>query len=186
MAEAQPDLWIFAYGSLMWRPDFRFAERHRAEVEGYSRALCIHSHLYRGTVERPGLVFGLDRGGSCVGVAFLIAPEERERTLDAVRQRELVTSVYKETHVPARLSDGRVVDAITYVADHEHPQYAGILPVDDAIRVVLGAEGISGRNVDYLWNTQVHLLELGVHDPTLAMLCDALQHAGNSGTASRA
>jgi glutathione-specific gamma-glutamylcyclotransferase len=185
MAEAQPDLWIFAYGSLMWRPDFTFAERHRADLEGFSRALCIHSHLYRGTVERPGLVFGLDRGGSCTGVAFRIAPEDRERTLNVVRLRELVTSVYKECLLPISLSDGRTVTAINYVADQEHPQYAGALPVDDVIRVVLGATGISGRNVDYLWNTQAHLLELGVHDPMLAALCDALERSGGAGPASR-
>ena len=99
MAETQPDLWIFAYGSLMWRPDFDYAERHRADL-GYRRALCIYSHHYRGTPDRPGLVFGLDRGGSCIGVAFLIASEERARTLEAVRLRELVTASTRKPRCP--------------------------------------------------------------------------------------
>ena len=150
MAETQPDLWIFAYGSLMWRPDFDYAERHRADLAGYSRALCIRSYHYRGTPEQPGLVFKLDRGGSCSGVAFRIASEHRARTLEAVRLRELVTGVYKEAELPIMLSDGRGLSAITYVADLDHAQYAGRLEVSDAMRIVRTAHGIAGRNVDYV------------------------------------
>ena len=174
MAETQPDLWIFAYGSLMWRPDFAYAARHRARIDGYHRALCIHSHHYRGTPEQPGLVFGLDRGGACVGVAYLIAPEDRARVLDAVRLRELVTSVYTEIEAPVTLDDRRVVKAITYVADQTHVQYAGARPAAEVRDVVLAAAGISGPNVDYVCNTQAHLLEIGVDDPDLARLCAML------------
>ena len=87
MTNDADDLWIFAYGSLMWRPDFAYDERAGARVYGYHRALCIYSHHHRGTAERPGLVLGLDRGGSCVGLCFRIAAGERAATLDAVRAR---------------------------------------------------------------------------------------------------
>lgn len=174
MAETQPDLWIFAYGSLMWRPDFAFAESRRAHLAGYRRSLCILSHVYRGTAERPGLVFGLDRGGECVGVAFRIAPADRARTLEAVRLRELITSVYREADAGVLLDDGRVVNAITYVADHTHEQYAGSLSIEESIRIVSLASGISGSNLDYVLNTQAHLRDLGVEDGNLDRLCAAL------------
>ena len=84
------EFWIFGYGSLMWRPGFDYVERHAAWIEGYHRALCVYSHVHRGTPERPGLVMGLDAGGDCRGVAFLVAPERRDATLAYLRARELV------------------------------------------------------------------------------------------------
>jgi glutathione-specific gamma-glutamylcyclotransferase len=167
-------LWIFAYGSLMWRPDFPFAERHRASLAGFHRALCIWSHHYRGTPEAPGLVFGLAPGGTCLGVAFRIAADHRDATLTAVRARELVTQVYREVVVDVSLADGRTVTAVTYAADVAHAQYAGPLDVSEAVRTVRSAHGISGPNLAYVTSTQAHLLDLGVEDPELSALCDAL------------
>lgn len=175
MAETQPDLWIFAYGSLMWRPDFAFAERRRAQVDGYHRALCIFSHHWRGTPERPGLVFGLDAGGTCTGIAYRIAPEARGPVLAAVRERELVTNVYRELDTSVRLDTGVMVAAVTYVADRAHPQYAGTLPYADMLGIVRGAVGVAGCNGDYVRNTQAHLVALGVDDPALARLCRDLE-----------
>lgn len=177
MAETQPDLWIFAYGSLMWRPDFDYAERHRARIVGYRRALCIYSHHYRGTPDRPGLVFGLDGGGHCTGLAYRIAQEDRGRVLEAVRLRELITSVYLERDVSVTLDDARILSAITYVADRNHPQYAGTLPRATVARIVREAEGVAGRNRDYVQNTHKHLVELGVSDPDLALLAAELAEA---------
>ena len=174
MAEPPP-LWIFAYGSLMWRPDFPFAERHRAALLGFHRALCIWSHLYRGTIERPGLVFGLDGGGSCTGVAFRVAPDASEATLEAVRCRELVTDVYREIRVSVDLADGRSVEAVTYVADPSHSQYAARLSLDETVRTVGGSHGTSGSNVDYVRNTHTHLQDLGVDDPLLNEVWAALE-----------
>ena len=182
MAETQPQLWIFAYGSLMWRPDFAFAEAQRAELVGYRRALCIHSSVYRGTPERPGLVFGLDQGGSCTGVAFRIAPADIARTVEAVRLRELITSVYQEIETPVTLADGRKVTAITYVADRSHEQYAGTLPIKSIVATVLMAEGSAGRNLDYVRNTQAHLIEIGVEDSELAHVSVALDIAAHPAT----
>ena len=174
MAETQPELWIFAYGSLMWRPDFDAAEHHRAVLDGYHRSLCIESHLYRGTVEKPGLVLGLDLGGSCVGVAFRIAPDRAAATLQQVRERELVLGVYREIAAPVTLTDGRTVTAIAYVADREHPAYAGGLDHAAMLRIVRDRWGAMGSNADYVRNTQSHLEAIGVHDPVLAALCAEL------------
>jgi cation transport protein ChaC len=168
------DLWVFGYGSLMWRPDFSYQERHLAHLHGYHRSLCIFSHVHRGTPEAPGLVLGLDRGGRCRGVAFRVAAEDREATIAYLRAREQVTAVYLERHVRIMLEDGRRVRALTYVANRRQPQYAGRLPQGDLLRLVRQGVGISGANPDYVRSTHAHLIEIGVSDPTLAQIATAL------------
>ena len=174
MTADSDDLWVFGYGSLMWRPDFCYRERHRAELHGYHRSLCIFSHIHRGTPEAPGLVLGLDRGGRCRGVAFGVAAPDREATVAYLRAREQQTGVYLERHVAIRLDDRRRVRALTYVANRRHPQYAGRLPHGDLLRLVRQGVGISGANPDYVRSTHDHLIELGVSDPTLARIAAAL------------
>jgi len=168
------NLWVFAYGSLMWRPGFDFAERHRAFVRGYHRSLCVYSHVHRGTRDRPGLVLGLDRGGSCNGVAFRIESAAAEAARAYLRAREQVTLVYREVSVRSRLADGRVVDALCYVADRGHAQYAGRLDRPELIRLVAQGEGVSGTNTDYVKSTQEHLAELAIRDATLEWLARRL------------
>ncbi|RYC32790.1 gamma-glutamylcyclotransferase [Lichenibacterium minor] len=168
------DLWIFAYGSLMWRPDFAYAERVGARLYGYHRALCIYSHHHRGTTERPGLVLGLDRGGSCVGLCFRIAADARAATLDAVRARELISGVYAEIAAPVRLADGRRLAALAYVARRDHDQYAGALDTAEVARLVAQGHGQYGPNVDYVRNTHAHLAEMGVRDARLAAVVERL------------
>src|ERR1700710_3303101 len=87
------DLWVFGYGSLMWRPDFEFIEKVPARLVGEHRALCVYSFVHRGTPEKPGLVLGLDRGGACRGIAFRVAQNNRAATVGYLREREQVTSV---------------------------------------------------------------------------------------------
>jgi len=168
------DLWVFGYGSLMWRPGFAFAERHCAFVRGYHRALCVYSHVHRGTQERPGLVLGLDRGGSCKGVAFRVAARAAEATLAYLRAREQVTLVYREVVLPARLADGRNVAAVCYVADRTHSQYAGRLERAELARLVAQGVGLSGTNPDYVKNTHDHLAELAIRDATLEWLANRI------------
>lgn len=168
MPDETADLWIFAYGSLMWRPDFVHEEQVRARLFGFHRALCIYSHHHRGTAERPGLVLGLDRGGSCVGLCFRIAAAARAATLEAVRRRELISGVYAEIAAPVRLTDGRRLAAVTYVARRGHQQYAGAPETAEVARLVAQGHGTGGPNVDYVRNTQAHLLELGIRDDRLA------------------
>ena len=174
LAAEYGDLWVFGYGSLMWRPGFDFVERHRASLHGYHRSLCIFSHVHRGTPEAPGLVLGLDRGGRCRGLAFRVAGEKREATLAYLREREQATAVYLERHVRVRLDDGRDVSAVTYVADRRHIQYAGRLPPDELLRLVHQGIGVSGANPDYVRATHSQLIELGVSDPVLAAIAAKL------------
>jgi glutathione-specific gamma-glutamylcyclotransferase len=168
LATAKEDLWVFGYGSLMWRPGFDFVESALAWVHGYHRSLCIFSHVHRGTPERPGLVLGLDRGGSCQGVAFRVAARDRERTIDYLRERELVTSVYLEKTVGVRFAEGGCVNALAYVVDRSHCQYAGRLPYEEMTRLVQEGVGVNGDNPAYVRNTYEHLLQLDIHDGELA------------------
>ncbi|VVT34983.1 gamma-glutamylcyclotransferase [Hoeflea sp. EC-HK425] len=169
------DFWVFGYGSLMWRPGFAHEEARQARLFGYHRALCVRSFVHRGTPERPGLVLGLDRGGSCHGVAFRVRPADRDAVTDYLRARELVTNVYLETTRKVRLDDGRDVRALTYVVDRGHTQYGGALSVKDALSQVSGAVGQSGPNEDYVINTVDHLRTLRIRDQHLEAVADALR-----------
>ncbi len=174
---APDDIWVFGYGSLIWRPGFAFAERHPATLRGYHRALCILSHVHRGTRERPGLVLGLDRGGACRGVAYRVAAADVVEVIAYLRAREQATAVYLERYAQVRLDDGRTVRALVYVADRGHEQYAGRLPQDELLRLVRQGVGVSGPNPDYVRQTHAHLVQLGVRDDMLAWLDRALAHA---------
>jgi cation transport protein ChaC len=158
------DFWVFGYGSLIWRPGFAHAETRRARLFGYRRSLCVYSFVHRGTRERPGLVLGLDRGGSCVGLAFRVPGSLRDEVMDYLRARELVTNVYLERTVEVKLEGGETVPAVTYVADRRHEQYAGALDEARAAAVVSGASGQSGRNEEYVASTIAHLAALGIRD----------------------
>jgi cation transport protein ChaC len=158
------EFWVFGYGSLMWNPGFEYEERQPAHLFGFRRSLCVRSWVHRGTEEKPGLVLGLDRGGSCRGVAFRVAPQAQDAVVDYLRERELVTHVYKERTLPATLGDGRRVSTLTYICDRAHHQFAGSLSVDEAARTISTAVGKSGHNMDYVRNTLSHLREMGIRD----------------------
>ncbi|MES5047301.1 gamma-glutamylcyclotransferase [Rhizobium nepotum] len=161
------DFWVFGYGSLMWNPGFAFEERQQARLHGYRRSLCISSNVYRGTEEKPGLVLGLERGGSCLGVAFRVRGADHGPVMAYLRERELVTNVYKERVVAIALADGRRGSAVTYVADPAHEQYIGGLDVAEAAVIVAAASGRSGPNTDYVFNTVQHLQDMGIRDSLL-------------------
>ena len=158
------DFWVFGYGSLMWRPGFAHVETRKARLHGYRRSLCVHSHVHRGTPNRPGLVLGLDRGGSCLGLAFRVPGALYDEVIAYLRERELVTRVYLEKRLRVRFLDGGEAVAVAYVVDRTHVQYAGRLNVEDAARRVAGAIGQSGRNEEYVLNTVEHLKALGIRD----------------------
>ena len=168
--------WVFGYGSLMWRPGFAFAESAPARLAGAHRALCVYSWVHRGTRDRPGLVLGLDQGGSCRGVAFRIEPAEAEATLAYLRARELVTGVYREVWRPVRLErpGAPTVTALCYLVDRGHAQYAGALPRERQLELVRDSAGVSGANRDYVLSTAAHLRELGLRDETLFWLAARL------------
>lgn len=161
--------WVFAYGSLMWRPGFDFVEQRPAHLAGYRRRACIYSRHHRGSANRPGLVLGLDRGDSCTGVAFRFDIRFRAEVIDYLDERELIGYAYRPTVLPVDTPHGRVL-AYTYVADPAHPGYAGDLPEDDAAEIIMRAAGVSGLNRDYLINTVEKLAACGVAEPELESL----------------
>lgn len=169
------DFWVFGYGSLLWQPGFAHVETQRARLFGYRRALCIRSFVHRGTEDRPGLVLGLDRGGSCLGLAFRVPGKIRSEVIDYLRERELVTNVYLERWLSVRLRDGRDISALGYVVDRKHRQYAGSLGVEEAIAGVRGSVGKSGPNEAYVLNTVEHLKQIGIRDHWLEAVADDLE-----------
>jgi len=166
--------WVFGYGSLIWRPGFDFVRSERALLKGAHRSLSIYSHVYRGTPEVPGLVFGLARGGSCGGMAFGVGAEVWEPTLAYLRERELVSDVYLEAMRPVRLQSGATVSAVTYLINAAHGQYAGRLTIAEQVDLVRRGHGQSGANTDYVLNTVEHLRVLGIRDRALERLAAAL------------
>ena len=164
------DLWVFGYGSLMWRPGFDFAERTLATIRGWRRSLCVYSHVHRGTPEKPGLVLGLDRGGSCKGVAFRVPAAASEDVIAYLRAREQVTMVYREIRARARLADAREVAVLAYAVDRTHVQYAGALEPPELERLVAQGVGVSGANPDYVRQTYEHMVEIGIEDRVLAAI----------------
>ena len=178
MTSDMGDLWVFGYGSLMWRPGFDAIEALPARLSGFHRALCVRSFVHRGTREHPGLVLGLDRGGSCRGMAFRVIAANRDTVLTYLRERELVTNVYAERILGVTLNDGRKFSAVTYVVDRNHVQYAAGLSVDAAAQIVSQATGVSGANPHYVASTVQHLRQLGIHDTLLEGIVKRLQLLG--------
>jgi cation transport protein ChaC len=173
---AASDLWVFGYGSLMWRPDFDHLEKRPARLLGAHRALCVFSHVHRGTPEKPGLVLGLDYGGSCRGIAFRIEAKKREATIAYLRAREQVTKVYREVTRPVILFDEPEADvrALCYLVDRSHEQYAGALSRERQLELVRQGHGRSGVNRDYVLATVKELEALGIRDTTLEWLAARL------------
>jgi cation transport protein ChaC len=171
------DLWVFGYGSLMWRPGFEALERVPARLIGLHRALCVYSFVHRGTPERPGLVLGLDRGGMCRGIAFRVASAARAETIAYLRAREQVTSVYLETVRQIELEDDerRRVRALCYIVDRGHVQYAGHLTLAESVHYVRQGHGQSGANRDYVLETVRALEALGYRETELHLLADRLR-----------
>jgi cation transport protein ChaC len=134
---------------------------------------------HRGTPERPGLVLALDRaeGAHCDGLAFRVEPRHAARTVDYLRERELISSAYLETRLEVALRDGPapLTDVLTYVIDPQHEQYRGDLSLEDQARIIAGATGGRGPNDEYLYNTALHLRELGLADADLDWLVARVQ-----------
>tara|TARA_R110002124_G_scaffold144122_2_gene308973 strand:+ start:6743 stop:7300 length:558 start_codon:yes stop_codon:yes gene_type:complete len=166
--------WVFGYGSLIWNPGFAHIGAQQGLLRGAHRSLSIVSHHHRGTPERPGLVFGLARGGSCRGMAFEVAADAWPEVRRYLEQREQVTAVYRDVTRPVQLFDGRMVRALTFVVDERHAQFAGKLSLEQQLAMVRVGVGLSGRNIDYVLNTARHLQSLGIADRQLQALADML------------
>ena len=160
------DLWVFGYGSIMWRPGFEHEECRPGRVFSYHRSLCVWSWVHRGTRARPGLVLGLDAGGSCQGMAYRIAADQKAEVADYLYSRELVTDGYQALLHHVHLATG-VVTALTFRANRGHPQYAGRLDHRHAADVVGSARGLSGANPEYLDSAVRQLQAMGITDGRL-------------------
>jgi cation transport protein ChaC len=169
------DFWLFAYGSLIWRPDLPVIQTVSACVHGYHRGLCLWSCVSRGTPEAPGLVLALDEGGRCQGVVHRLAPEGLETSLRTLWARELVMDSYRPVWLDAELADGRRVKALGFAMRPGAPNYAG--RVSDAVvrEMFRCASGRHGSALEYLRQTVGALREHGIRDPDLEGL---LQRCG--------
>jgi glutathione-specific gamma-glutamylcyclotransferase len=175
--DAAGDLWVFGYGSLMWRPGFEFIESMEARLIGAHRALCVFSFVHRGTPERPGLVLGLDLGGTCRGIAFRVTAAARLETIAYLRTREQVTAVYRECvrRVWLKGEPARQVPALCYMVDRSHVQYAGRLPLAEQLHYVRQGHGQSGANRDYVLATVAAMEALGFAESDLHLLAERLK-----------
>ena len=166
---AGDDVWVFGYGSLMWNPAFHHTETRAGRVHGYHRRFVFWSTIGRGSRERPGMMLGLARGGSCAGLALRIAAEEADTELQSVFMREMVSTAYNARWVTVRTADGPV-RAIAFVANPEHAFYAGRVPLEEAARHIAFGEGELGSSREYLYNTVSHMAEMGIGDSGMRTL----------------
>lgn len=177
------DVWIFAYGSLMWDPGFRFEEARPALLRGFHREFCLYSHRYRGTPEKPGLVLGLDAGGSCRGIAYRVHARDADKVMDYLWEREMLNRAYECKELKVHLA-GRFVTARAFVVRRDHQQYAGKLPVERAVELICQGEGARGACFSYLENTVAHLDQLGIPDRRLHALLRAVQKRRGAASAA--
>ena len=164
-------LWVFGYGSLLWKTGFAPVESRRAVLHGYHRSFCMLSIHHRGTEEDPGLVLALDTqaGGQCTGVAFEVAADEEDTVLAYLRERELISSAYYEDTVELRTDDGEAITALAYIINRDHVQYCQF-DLEKQAHMIAHAVGGRGPNTEYLFNTVSHLDELGIKDDDLRWL----------------
>lgn len=166
------DLWLFGYGSLIWRPEFDFAERRPATVQGWHRALKMWSRINRGSPETPGLVFGLLSGGSCRGVAFRIPAAQALETLGRLWLREMPTGVYDPRWLRCQVSGlpGGAVRALAFTLSRKSANFTGTLSDAHYRDIFARAVGRYGSSLDYARQTFEELQRHGIHDAALARL----------------
>lgn len=174
------DLWIFGYASLLWNPGFHHREVFPARIYGFHRALCVRSWVHRGTPQRPGLVFGLDIGGSCVGRGFRVARAQRNQVLDYLIERELATGVYRPQVTNVHMN-GYQRKGLAFVVRRDHRQYVRGLSVEREAEIIRAGQGPSGANRDYVLNTVVELERLGIRDRRLSRLKLLLESSNGVG-----
>ena len=163
------DLWIFGYGSLIWRPEFDFSERRSAHVHGWHRALKMWSTINRGTPQVPGLVFGMLSGGSCQGMAFRIPRNQGDTVMRKLWLREMPNAVYDPRWLPCRTPHG-TVKALAFTLSRQSPHHTGELAPDEYRRIFSEAQGIYGTTLDYAQATFDELQRLGIDDKALKRL----------------
>ncbi len=163
------DLWIFGYGSLIWKPEFEFAERRPAKVHGWHRALKMWSRINRGTPERPGLVFGMLSGGCCQGMVFRIPKSVGQEVLIRLWAREMVMAVYDPKWLTCHTAHGPV-QALAFTLSRKSPSHAGVLTEEQYRSIFSEATGIYGTTHDYAHRTLEELRSHNIRDRGLERL----------------
>ncbi len=180
---AQQPVWVFAYGSLIWKRGFPFAERRIAALHGYHRQFCLLLKRFRGSPDAPGLMLGLERGGMCRGVVYRLADHERDEALRAIWAREILTAAYVPHWANVRTAEGPV-RAIAFIINRAHERYTGRLSDAAVADALARARGHVGTCAEYLLETVTHLEELGIRDRRLwrlqAMVAARLTDGGGS------
>jgi cation transport protein ChaC len=172
--QGDQDLWVYAYGSLIWNPEFDYADKRLSMLRGHHRALCLWSRVNRGTPDTPGLVFGLDRGGSCRGMTFRIRADNVPNTFEALWRREMATGAYHPRWLRCDTEQGSV-NALAFVIDRNNPGYVRGLHEHQTIEIVARASGRYGPCIDYVVQTHHALAAAGIKDHRLANLAQRLQ-----------
>lgn len=169
------DLWVFAYGSLIWDPALDFAEVRRAHAPRHARRfILVDTHGARGTAEAPGLMAALDDGAGCDGLVFRIAADKVETETDILFRREMIGPGYHARFIPVRL-DGQDIRALSFIADHDDPLMQADITRDAQIRYAATGAGFLGTSFDYLHSTVAHLAEVGIDDPDASDLLAAVR-----------
>lgn len=168
---APGDIWVFAYGSLIWNPAFHFTDQRIGILHGYHRRFCLWTHLGRGSPEAPGLILALEPGGSCRGVVYRIAADAVASELEIIWRREMVGGSYAPRWVDVRTSAGKL-RALAFTMDRANARYAGRLSDEIVAAAIAKATGRLGPCSEYLFNTVAHLAALGIHDRPLERLRD--------------
>lgn len=163
------DLWVFAYGSLIWDPAVYVEEYRRGVLSDWRRRFCMRLEGGRGSHAQPGLMAALDQGGRCDGVVFRIAAELVDQETKFMWRREMFAGAYSPVFLEVATPQGPV-DALVFVMDRTNPRYMPDLTLDAAARMIAVAEGGLGSNFDYLQSLVRHLDELGIHDDDMKTL----------------
>ena len=177
-ANLEGGVWVFGYGSLMWNPDIKQSEERIGTVKGYHRRLCLKSIVYRGNPDYHGLVFGLDKGKNCQGIAYRIAAENLFTEMQKIWEREMFAGTYIPTWVNVTTNQG-AISAVTFVINHEHEHYIPDLKLEEIAERVVRAEGTCGSCRDYVQNTVKSLHLLGLRDPALEQLLTLIENPQN-------
>lgn len=165
------DLWVFAYGSLMWDPAFRFSEIRSALLTGFQRRFCLKSELGRGTPERPGLMAGLDKGGACSGIVFRIDRDLVDEETRVIWRREMLLHAYAPKFLAVETALGNV-EALAFVVDHSAKCYLPGMSEEETARYMASGSGIFGTSLDYIENLANHFETIGIKDDALFKLRD--------------
>lgn len=167
--DGKEDLWVFAYGSLIWRPGFPWQERRLASIHGYHRSLCLWSRHHRGSDQAPGLVFGLNRGGCCRGVVFRIGAADVPAAFAALWEREMIGGAYTPRWLVCHSDQGPVA-GLAFLLNRACADYAGDVAEERRLDVIRTAVGRSGACLDYVLETERALRDHGISDCRLGAL----------------